>query len=296
VDVVVVAYNSAGTLRDCVEPLAGAPAVAVTVVDNASTDDSLRAIRDLPVDTIRLAANRGFAAGCNAGIASGAAPYVLLLNPDARIAPADLRRLVASLEADPRAGLVAPRIVEPDGTLAFNQRRFPGPRSTWAQALFLHRAWPRAGWTDELVRDPAAYERPGSPDWVSGACMLARRSALREVRGLDEGFFLYCEDTDLCARLRAAGHTIRYEPAALARHAGGASAPRERLLALHAGNRVRYARKHGTPAEVRLEALGVALGHLTHAAAALPSPERRRGHLRALAAVAGRDGRRGRAG
>ncbi len=286
VDVVVVAYNSARTLRGCVEPLAAPPGVSVTVVDNASTDDSLAAISGLPVDVVRMAANRGFAAGCNAGVAGGSAPYVLLLNPDARLSARHLGVLAAVLDAEPRTALVGPRIEAADGSLAFSQRRFPRLRSTYAQALFLHRAWPFADWTDELVRDPTAYARPSWPDWVSGACMLVRRDALREVGGLDEDFFLYCEDTDLCARLRAAGHSVRYEPGAVARHEGGASAPREQLLALHAHNRVLYARKHTPrPTVVGLEAFGVALGHGTHALAALSSPERRRGHLHALSAA-----------
>jgi N-acetylglucosaminyl-diphospho-decaprenol L-rhamnosyltransferase len=286
VDVVVVAYNSARTLRACVEPLAGLPGVSVTVVDNASSDDSRSVIAGLPVDVVRMAENRGFAAGCNAGAAGGSAPYVLLLNPDARLGARGIDALAGVLDAEPRTALVGPRIEESDGSLNFSQRRFPRLRSTYAQALFLHRAWPLADWTDELVRDPTAYARPSWPDWVSGACMLVRRSALREIGGLDEDFFLYCEDTDLCARLRAAGHSVRYEPGATARHEGGASAPREQLLALHAHNRVLYARKHTPrPSTVGLEALGVALGHGTHALAALSSPERRRGHLHALSAA-----------
>ena len=75
-----------------------------------------------------------------------------------------------------------------------------------------------------------AYERPGSPEWISGACMLVRRRALEELGGLDEGFFLYCEDTDLCKRLWDAGHGVRFEPARPRVHEGGASAPRPSLI------------------------------------------------------------------
>jgi hypothetical protein len=285
VDAVVVAYNSARTLRACTAPLAAMPAVAVTVVDNASPDDTGAAIAGLDVALVRAGTNGGFAAGCNLGAAQGSADYVLLLNPDARVAEADLMNLVAVLDARPDAGLAAPRILEEDGSLAFSLRRFPRRRSTFAQALFLHRVWPHAAWTDELVRDPAAYEVPGSPEWVSGACMLVRRSALEAVGGLEESYFLYCEDTDLCARLRAAGWDVRYEPAATVHHEGGASRPREELFAMLARNRVRYARAHGSAASAALEAVGVALGHLTHALAAALKPSERRGHVRALAAL-----------
>jgi hypothetical protein len=285
VDAVVVAYNSARTLRACVEPLTRMAGVAVTVVDNASPDDTGAAIGGLDADLVHAERNGGFAAGCNLGAARGSAEYVLLLNPDARVGAGDLARLVEVLDGLPDAALAAPRILEDDGSLAFSLRRFPRRRSTFAQALFLHRVLPHAAWTDESIRDPAVYEAPGSPEWVSGACMLVRRTALEQVGGLDESFFLYCEDTDLCARLRAAGWDIRYEPAATVHHEGGASRPREELFALLARNRVLYARKHGSAAAAAAEAAGVALGHLTHALTSALHPDRRRGHVRAVAAA-----------
>jgi N-acetylglucosaminyl-diphospho-decaprenol L-rhamnosyltransferase len=286
IDAVIVAYNSAPVLRGCVAPLAAAGGVTVTVVDNASPDDTAAAVAGLDARVIHAGRNGGFAAGCNLGLSAGGAPYVLLLNPDARISAEDLARLARVLDEDPAVAVAAPRILEGDGALAFSQRRFPRRRSTFAQALFLHRVWPRAPWVDELVRDPAAYDAPGDPEWVSGACLLARREVLEAIGGLDERFFLYCEDIDLCARVRAAGHGIRFEPRATARHAGGASAPREGLLAVYARNRVRYARKHGSRADASLEAAGVALGHVTHALASIARPAARRGNLQALAALA----------
>ena len=284
-DAVIVAYNSARTLRACVEPLSHMASVRVRVVDNASPDGSLATLEGLDVDTVIAAANDGFAAGCNLGIAATDAPYVLLLNPDARLTAKDLAALVDVLDADPSVGIVGPQILEDDGSLAYSLRRFPRRRSTYAQALFLHRVWPRAPWTDELIRDPAAYAAPGSFDWVSGACMLIRRTALEQVGGLDEQFFLYCEDMDLCARVRAAGWDVRYQPGATVRHEGGASAPRETLLAIYARNRVIYARKHDRRGAAPIEAAGVALGHLTHAITAARQPGGTRGHLRALAAA-----------
>lgn len=296
VDAVVVAYNSARTLRGCLEPLAAMDQVRTIVVDNASPDASAAVAEDLGVEVIRAAGNDGFAAGCNIGAAAGTSPFVLLLNPDARIDAPALDSLIAALEADPSAAIAAPRILEDDGSVAPSLRRFPRRRSTFAQALFLHRVAPNASWTDELVRDPAAYARAGAPEWVSGACMLVRRAALEAVGGLDERFFLYCEDIDLCAQVRAAGWSIAYEPAATIRHEGGASHPREELLALYARNRVRYARKHSGRAAALAEGAGVALGHLTHALVSLGRPALLRGHLRALAALAVTPPRPGRAG
>jgi GT2 family glycosyltransferase len=282
VDVVVVSYNSSRQLRGCVEPLVAQPGITVTVVDNASQDGSEDAISDLAVAFVGLPRNHGFAYACNVGWRGGRAPYVLFLNPDARITPNAIERLVEVAERKPRAAAVAPRIVDADGTLDYSMRRFPRLRSTYAQAFFLHRLFPSAHWTDELVRDDALYERPATPEWASGACLLVRREALALVGGLDEGFFLYCEDLDLCRRLREAGFELRYEPGAAVVHEGGASAPRSDLQPVLAASRVRYARLHHGRLVAALERAGIALGELTHSLVCRGGKPARRGHLRAL--------------
>jgi N-acetylglucosaminyl-diphospho-decaprenol L-rhamnosyltransferase len=265
VDVVVVSYNSADTLRGCVEPLVGDEQLSLIVVDNASTDESIEAVSDLEVSMIAIDRNLGFAHGCNRGWTSGSAPYVLFLNPDARIDKTSIRRLATVLENNPSLGLVAPRLVDREGSLEFSQRRFPRLRSTYAQALFLHRIFNHAQWTDEVVRDPRAYERAGSVEWLSGACLLLRRSALERIGGWDEGFFHYGEDIDICRRLRSSGFALRYEPEAYAAHLGGASAPRAGLLPRLAASRIRYAQLHRSRTTAFLERVGIALGELTHA-------------------------------
>jgi N-acetylglucosaminyl-diphospho-decaprenol L-rhamnosyltransferase len=287
VDAVVVAYNSRDTLRAAVEPVAVLPWVRVTVVDNASPDHSAAAVADLPVRIIDAPRNGGFAYGCNLGTSAGDAEFVLLLNPDARIGARGLAALVDALRADPRLGGVGPRLLDERGRLAWSQRRFPRLRTTYAQALFLQRAAPRASWTDEVIRDRAAYERPGTPDWLSGACLLLRREALDTVGGLDEGFFLYSEETDLFRRLRAAGWRAGYEPRATARHVGGVSAPRSTTKRAWACSRVRYARKHHGPVVAALEAAGIAIGALAHAAVWIHRPALARGHVDAARAALG---------
>jgi N-acetylglucosaminyl-diphospho-decaprenol L-rhamnosyltransferase len=281
-DVVIVSYNSRDRLRACVRPLLELPDVNVIVVDNASPDGSLEAVGDLPLTAIQLSCNGGFAHGVNAGWRAGSAPYVLLLNPDAHIDGRSLAALAAAVEERPDIGAAAPRIVHTDGSVDFSQRRFPRLRSTYAQALFLHRLFPAARWTDEVVREEAAYGERGMPDWVSGACILLRRTALEEISGLDEGFFMYCEDIDLCQRLNAAGYELVYEPSALVEHEGGASALRAQLLPVLAASRLRYAAKHHGCMYTLLERTGIALGALTHAALGRGGKTARAGHLRAL--------------
>jgi GT2 family glycosyltransferase len=114
--------------------------------------------------------------------------------------------------------------------------------------------------------------------------MLARRTALEEIGGFDPGFFLYCEDMDLCARLSAAGHRIRFEPAASVHHVGGHSAPRSSLLGVLVRSRVRYARKHGGRGAALLQRAGLVTEALTHLLTTLRRPAYARGHLAALRA------------
>jgi N-acetylglucosaminyl-diphospho-decaprenol L-rhamnosyltransferase len=291
VDAIVVSYRSAGTLRGCVEPLTGIEGVRPFVVDNASPDDSLETIGDLPVEVVRSGRNGGFSYGCNLGAAQGGAPYLLFLNPDARIRADALETMLSALRSDPGTALVAPRIVDDDGELAWSLRRFPRHRSTFAQALFAHRLLPRATWVDEMIRDPAAYDVPATPDWVSGACMLVRRTAFEEIGGFDESFFLYCEDTDLCRRLWDAGHVVRYVPDAQVGHTGGASSEVGETQHIAARSRAIYAGKHMGPASARVEATGVALGEAARAIAKLRRPDPRKRHVAALrAALSARNG------
>ncbi len=285
VDAVIVSYRSAATLRGCVEPLTRIPHVRVTVVDNASPDESVETIADLPIEIVRSARNGGFSYGCNLGAARGTAPFLLFLNPDARIDAAAVERLVSVLNRDAEAALVGPRILDDDGELAWSQRRFPRHRSTFGQALFAHRLWPHAAWSDELIRDEAVYDAPGTPEWLSGACMLVRRTTFEQLGGFDESFFLYCEDTDLCRRVWEAGHTVRFEPSARVWHVGGASSAVGETQPIAATSRVFYARKHMGRSGARVQAVGVALGEATRAVAKLRERPYRRRHLQALRAA-----------
>jgi N-acetylglucosaminyl-diphospho-decaprenol L-rhamnosyltransferase len=285
IDAVVVSYCSRATLRECVEPLVPIPGVRVTVVDNDSPDDSAAAIADLPVEVIRSGHNGGFGFGCNRGLAAGSNPLVLFLNPDAQIEAAELSRLVDVLEAEPDVALVGPRLLNDTGELIPTIRRLQRPSSVWAEALYLHRILPGwVHWAHEIDTRAASHEQVAYPEWVSGACMLARRDALEAIGGFDEGFFLYCEDMDLCARLRAAGGRIRYEPSATVRHRGGHSAPYNSLRAVLTRSRIRYARRHGGRVSEALVRTGVTAHALTHVLGSAGRPAHRRGHQAALQA------------
>lgn len=258
-DVVIVAYNSADTLRACVEPLARHPSLSLVVVDNASSDDGARTIADLDVTIIESSRNLGFAGGCNLGWRRGTSPFVVFVNPDVRTDPEDLLRLTDAL-GSPDVGLVAPRILNDDGSIQHSQHRFPTLISSWLQAAFLHRALGGRPWAHEDVVAAAAYARPGEPDWVGGACIALRRDTLEALDGFDELFFMYCEDMDLCRRVRDRGLRVEYTPSATVSHTGGVSAPRPQRVEMLTRSRVLYAAKFGSSLEYWLFVAALALG------------------------------------
>ena len=265
------------------------PDANVVVVDNASTDGSIDSIADLVVEMISLENNGGFAHGCNVGFRAGTAPYVLFLNPDATIDAASLEALVSRLDGDAQAGAAGPRLLHHDGSLEDSQRRFPRTSTIVAQALFLHRIFPQAAWADDAVHQQSSYVLAQNVDWLPAACLLVRRDVLERLGGLDEEFFHYCEDMDLCRRIHDLGYGICFEPAATAMHVGGQSAPRTALLARLTASKLRYASKHRTAAGRESERVALALFALTHAVVPGGGLDARRGYRQALAvAVRGR--------
>jgi N-acetylglucosaminyl-diphospho-decaprenol L-rhamnosyltransferase len=289
VDVVVVAYRSGAHLRACVEQLCNEPDLQVIVVDNACPERSTAQLEGLPVELVEMGRNAGFGAGCNAGARRGHGDAILFLNPDAAIAPHDVRSLAAVLGDHPSCAAVGPSILETNGDLQLSMRRAPRLLSAFGEAFFLHHLFRHAAWPTEIVR--TGYDTPREVEWLSGAVICVRRTAFEELGGFDERLFLYSEDTDLCTRLRERGYVLRYEPSAVARHAGGGSAPRPSLVALKAEGRVTYARLH----ERRARYLGFRLAYAVHELLRVPlalvrSRSQARARIAALGVtLAGRD-------
>jgi N-acetylglucosaminyl-diphospho-decaprenol L-rhamnosyltransferase len=256
VDVVVVTFNSGQFIGRCTAPFQRIDWVNVIVVDNGSDDQNLLELPDTCVIQ-KLPTNVGFARAANIGWRSGRAPFVLFLNPDAAIDAPSLKQLIQTLDENTHAAAVGPRISSSDGRLEWSQGRFPTLVSAYAQLVGLHRLLPRAPWACEDVMDPRCYRQVSTPDWLVGACLLVRRSDLQAMGGFDERFFLYCEDVDLCARLRATGREILFEPRAHCVHRGQGSGPRS--LALLTQSRLRLAEKHSGMVTQGLVRLALAL-------------------------------------
>ncbi|MDP8931591.1 MAG: glycosyltransferase family 2 protein, partial [Actinomycetota bacterium] len=195
VTLVVVTYNSAQLLRAFFDALASALAdvdsYEVVVADNASWDETLELVSELaPAATVvRLGRNAGYAAGINAAVARAVkgARAVLVCNPDVRLHPGSVRRLLDALASpagtapeavSPEVGIVVPRLVEADGTLALSLRREPKVLRALGEALLGGRRAGRFAALGEVVCDPRCYQRPGSADWASGAVMLVSRRCL----------------------------------------------------------------------------------------------------------------------
>ncbi len=222
-------YNAGQGLCDLVTLLALDPCMAgVVVVDNASSDGSLAFLadetRDPRVRCIENDTNRGFAAGCNQGAALNDTPYILFINPDCRIQSDALARLVALMQARPDVGMVGPLILNADGSEQRGCRRYlPSPRRALMRVLGL-------GGVDANGR-VAGFDLTGTPlppepaevEAISGACMLVRREVFARLGGWDEGYFLHCEDLDICMRFGRDGQKIVFVPDAIVTHVQGVS-------------------------------------------------------------------------
>jgi GT2 family glycosyltransferase len=256
-DIVIVSYESShliGACLDSIESARGELDLTVTVADNASTDGTAALIRERGDSTrvIEMGSNAGFSTANNRAIAAGTARHVLVLNPDTVVNAGALESLVAFADAHPSAGVVAPRLLNADGSPQLTARAFPTP----AAAVFGRRSpvtrwFPRNRWSSRFLveRDHAGHE-PFSVDWVSGAAMLVPRAVVESVGAFDEGFFLFWEDADWCRRISLAGHEVWCVPSAVVVHdEGGTRAhgwtPRT-IRHFHTGA-YRYWTKHHAP-------------------------------------------------
>jgi GT2 family glycosyltransferase len=247
--IVIVNFNGGAHLGQCLRSLVEAPprtSIEIIVVDNASTDGSQAVVSDFPsVRLIQLDRNVGFSSGNNTGIRASQSELVLLLNNDTLVPPDAFDRLVAALDAHPAAAAAGPRLVNGRGDpeLSFGPMISPlgELRQKLVTALYARSVRPVRSWVERATR------REQYVDWVSGACLLVRRKAAEEVGLLDERFFLYTEDVDFCASLRAKGWNIVFTPSAEIVHLRGRSrstAPRQSNDAYRRSHLAFYEKHH----------------------------------------------------
>ncbi len=246
--IIVVSYNTRDELVACLRSLREPPPAVsheVVVVDNASSDESAEAARAFGgVRVIETGANLGFARANNVGIRATESEFILLLNSDTVVPCGAIDALVADLRAHPEAAITGPRIVDATGRPEISFGPMMGPFNELLQKT-------RGRLYDRGVRAVAgAVERlvhsEHYPDWVSGACLLVRRGVAQAVGLLAERYFMYAEDVDFCATVRARGHKVRFTPVAeIVHHRGRAAARnRDRVNEAYRRSQIAFYEKH----------------------------------------------------
>ena len=247
--VVVVNYEAGALLVDCVRSLladtsAGEP--EVVVVDNGSRDGSVATLRvALPaVRVVEPGRNLGYAGAANLGIAATTAPIVAVANADLVVGPGSAGPLVARFRAEPDLAALGPALFNPDGSQYPSARAHASTADAVGHAV-LGRLFPRNRFTRRYRQLDATWDVPRDVDWVSGALMFLRRSAVDSVGGWDERYFMYLEDVDLCWRLRRLGWRVAYDPAGRATHVQGASTAARpyRMIIEHHRSAFRFAER-----------------------------------------------------
>jgi N-acetylglucosaminyl-diphospho-decaprenol L-rhamnosyltransferase len=225
--IVIVTYNSREDVDRCLQSiLRNRPAIdhEIVVVDNASQDGTAALVRDRwpGVRVLDAGGNVGFAAANNIGIRATFGELMLLLNPDTLVPAGALDRLVAALDARPDAAIAGPRLVDAAGRAELSFGRMMSPLAELRQKLLVvghDRGVPGiTGYVERVTR------RTRGVDWVSGASLLVRRADAEAVGLLDERYFMYAEDVDFCAAIRARGRRVLFTPEAEITHLRGRSA------------------------------------------------------------------------
>jgi GT2 family glycosyltransferase len=251
---IMVNYNTAHLLDEAIGALrvsAVGRRLQVTIVDNASRDNSLQILRERfsDCDLIENPANVGFGRANNQALKLASGRYVLLLNTDAFVAPDTLSKTLAYMDANPQCGVLGVRLVGRDGSLQPSCRYFPTPWNVFLARTGLARLFPRVRMVDDMGWDHVSVREC---DWVPGCYYLVRKAVLDVVGLFDPRYFLYCEEVDHCRAVKAAGWTVVYYPHTTVVHIGGESAQSDSALttagrqisALQVESELLYFRKH----------------------------------------------------
>jgi len=248
--IIIVSYNACADLETCLASLVAQPPSVdreIVVVDNASTDGTPAAIRGRwpGVRLIEAGANIGFARANNLGIRQTFGELVLLLNGDTIVAPGAIDALVSVLDRRADVAVVGPRLADANGRAELSFGAMIAPFAELWQKTLVRGNARGVGPIVAYVERATARER--EVDWVSGACLLVRRADAEAAGLLDERYFMYAEDVDFCAAIRARGRKVLFTPTARVVHLRGrsvASAPRATEAAYRRSQLAFYAKHH----------------------------------------------------
>ncbi len=226
--VTICSWNTQGDLRACLQSLAEVRdecSFEVIVIDNASHDGSPDMVEaEFPwVRLFRMKENLGFTGGHNYAMEQRKGRHAFLLNSDATVLPGCLKTLLEFADATPKAGIIGPKILNPDGSLQLSCRTFPNPMAALFRNTIIGKLFPNNRFTREYLMADWSHDQSRTVDWVSGAAMLATESLMEKIGFMDPAFFMYCEDVDWCWRAWQAGYEVIYLPQAVCTHAIGRS-------------------------------------------------------------------------
>jgi N-acetylglucosaminyl-diphospho-decaprenol L-rhamnosyltransferase len=223
VSLIVASHNTRGHLERCLSELGDER--EVIVVDTGSVDGSQDLVRDrFPhAQLVALDGSLGYGGALNEGIARASGAWLLLMNADAWPLPHAVDRLVEFAEGEPRAGIVGPRLLNPDGTLQPSVRGFPTLWRLSTEYFFLRRLAPRSRALNAFYGSGFDHRSRRDAEFLVGAVLLVRRRVMADVAGFDASFFMFDEEVDLCYRTTRAGWRVVFWPGAEFVHIGGAS-------------------------------------------------------------------------
>ncbi len=234
--IIILNYKQKGLVKQCVKGIVTAQpqlSYEIIVVDNNSGDGTLEMVEKMftpeveknnqqqtlpisktliipPIKTIQAKINGGFAVGNNLGIAGAAGDYLMILNPDIAVVPGALEKMVGYMKGNPPVGIIGPKLINPDGSVQYSARRFPNFFTPLYRRTVVGKLpWAKRSVDQYLMKD-STHQTNQPVDWLFGACLLISRSVLDKIGLLDERFFMYFEDLDLCRRCWEAGYRVVY--------------------------------------------------------------------------------------
>ena len=224
----IVSYDSLNFLKPCLDSIYnGPPSIKydIVVVDNASSDDSPKFIKNnYPLVILILNdKNIGFSAANNKAINRTNSKYIMLINSDCQVYEGSIDNLVEFMEKNTDIGIVGPKIVNSDGSIQHSCRRFPSIMNAGFHTILTGIA-PNNPFSRKYKLADVNRDTPFEVDWVSGSCMVIRREALKDTGVLDENYFMYVEDIDICYRMWQENWKVYYYPyCKIMHHIGGSS-------------------------------------------------------------------------
>ena len=252
--VTICSWNTQSDTRACLQSLEAARDEAkfeVIVVDNNSEDGSPNmVVAEFPwVRLERMSNNLGFTGGHNHALQIRQGRHALLLNSDTIVHPGAISTLLAYLENNPPVGIVAPKLLNPNGSLQMSCRRFPNPIAALFRNTPIGKMFPNNRFTREYLMSDWSHDKPREVDWVSGAAFLVRHEVMDKIGYFDPEYFMYCEDVDWCFRTWEAGYRVVYLPEAVITHAIGRSTDKapNRMIGRFHRSMFRFYKKNMVP-------------------------------------------------